>query len=496
MFVKAATIQAPEVDVAVFDAAQLMVLQAVDVEEAAEGLMGGVTAFSRRKEVDHLGAQRRDVEEIEAMMEALEEDDDDLVAALSHVDDVGVDVEVEAAAAAEHNKNKRIPTRILGEGDLLDDFILSATQGAVMDGIGRKIDDEDDDDDDVWSTEEESEEDKDEESEEEEDDEQLTNKKPAPRPGSIASTYWRDERTDRKNLLGVIDERFEQLALEYDEDEIGSMEGAAEAGEIQGFADVLEFDTLLNEFLEEQRALRGGGVDGDDDDDDDGNGDDGDDNLEKKQNRREVVPGGRLRGESILKERLEAAGFDDADAEVAIEHARRALRRMEDDEGTGKASRGDTEIVKERIDPTAGWDCESILSMRSNLYNHPGTISEPSTRAATSRQRQQPSSAAAGVIRLNKFGIPITQGVVGPTHNDSNEGDGGEGKKSKTATGFVSERKKDESAEEKKARKAAVKEAKRDARATKKELKSLYKVEAVKAQKRAATAQVQPSVLL
>jgi hypothetical protein len=27
------------------------------------------------------------------------------------------------------------------------------------------------------------------------------------RPGSIASTYWRDERTDRKNLLTVIDER-------------------------------------------------------------------------------------------------------------------------------------------------------------------------------------------------------------------------------------------------------------------------------------------------
>lgn len=27
------------------------------------------------------------------------------------------------------------------------------------------------------------------------------------RPGSIASTYWRDERSDRKNLLTVIDER-------------------------------------------------------------------------------------------------------------------------------------------------------------------------------------------------------------------------------------------------------------------------------------------------
>ncbi len=31
--------------------------------------------------------------------------------------------------------------------------------------------------------------------------------KPPARPGSIASTYWRDERTDRKKLLNVIDER-------------------------------------------------------------------------------------------------------------------------------------------------------------------------------------------------------------------------------------------------------------------------------------------------
>ena len=31
--------------------------------------------------------------------------------------------------------------------------------------------------------------------------------KPPPRPGSIASTYWREERHDRKNLLTVIDEK-------------------------------------------------------------------------------------------------------------------------------------------------------------------------------------------------------------------------------------------------------------------------------------------------
>lgn len=31
--------------------------------------------------------------------------------------------------------------------------------------------------------------------------------RPPARPGSIASTYWREERHDRKNLLTVIDEK-------------------------------------------------------------------------------------------------------------------------------------------------------------------------------------------------------------------------------------------------------------------------------------------------
>lgn len=42
--------------------------------------------------------------------------------------------------------------------------------------------------------------------------------------------------------------RFEHLAIEYDEDEIGDLEG--QGPEIQGFADAREFDNLLDEFLD------------------------------------------------------------------------------------------------------------------------------------------------------------------------------------------------------------------------------------------------------
>jgi len=36
------------------------------------------------------------------------------------------------------------------------------------------------------------------------------------REGSIASSYWRDEREDRRETLDVIDQRFEHMALQYE----------------------------------------------------------------------------------------------------------------------------------------------------------------------------------------------------------------------------------------------------------------------------------------
>jgi protein LTV1 len=58
------------------------------------------------------------------------------------------------------------------------------------------------------------------------------------------------------------------------------------------------------------------------------------------------------------------------------------------------------------------------------------------------------------------------------------------------------ERRRGETAEERKARKAAVKEAQRAARAQKKELKNLFKEASVQAQRRAATAQPQAALKL
>lgn len=58
MFVPAGEVQAPEEDLRVIDASRLTVMQAVDVEQDAVAMAGGVTAFSREKERDRVRGTR------------------------------------------------------------------------------------------------------------------------------------------------------------------------------------------------------------------------------------------------------------------------------------------------------------------------------------------------------------------------------------------------------------------------------------------------------
>lgn len=62
--------------------------------------------------------------------------------------------------------------------------------------------------------------------------------------------------------------------------------------------------------------------------------------------------------------------------------------------------------------PRDHWDCESVLSIRSNVSNHPRKISEPMRVKAGSTagtQANSLSSAIAGIIKLSaKTGLPST----------------------------------------------------------------------------------------
>ncbi len=105
------------------------------------------------------------------------------------------------------------------------------------------------------------------------------------------------------------------------------------------------------------------------------------------------------------------------------------------------------------------WDCESVLSLRSNLDNHPARIAEP---GHGSRKPRAAGSAASiggqpGRITLSaKTGLPIS------TAEQTEAGrrpDGDDATSVSTQRGYAAPPRRGETAEEKKARKTATKEA-------------------------------------
>ena len=447
VFVKAGKEFVAGDDVAFFDASQLTVMQQVGTEEDVTGMMGGVTAFAKRRDERVREQRGYEITELERMMEDAERETEE-------------------------------EGRVLGDGDLLDDFILSATEiqreeadeeadeegGEVSEEVGGGSSCCSDSNSFEWFS--------DGGRSSVTDDSQAApglvgvkgiRGRKAPGPGSIASTYWREERQDRKNLLSVIDEQFEHLALEYDEDELGDMEELAD--DIHGGADVDDFESVLDEFIRDH-PRRGDFGDG----------------MESKL---------------FLAEDMEKHGFGNEHAALSIQMAKEAIRKMDEAAAAGEgedrpAANAHVEIDRRRFQREENkWDCESILSLRSNLYNHPGTITEPTSKPPRT-------------IKLGKNGLPVGYGPgsafvstkMDSIHEVASDGEDRDDEDQlvwgRPATG-PNVRKKGETAEEKKARKAAVKAAKRESRATKKEMKVMFAQERTKASLRDGRASAHPT---
>jgi protein LTV1 len=102
------------------------------------------------------------------------------------------------------------------------------------------------------------------------------------------------------------------------------------------------------------------------------------------------------------------------------------------------------------------WDCETVLSTYSNIYNRPKLLDE----APAPKQR----------IRLTRRGFPVTESAqVDP----ADETDGSDA----TVINLGQARAKDEPKEDKKSRKSAIKEERRQRRAEKKATKEAFKQE-------------------
>lgn len=295
------------------------------------------------------------------------------------------------------------------ENQLDDDFILKANDPDTDD---QRL--QEDGDDDEWEDVDDEEEDVDDESQDGEFDSDgpMSDDESRDEDGPMKEFLFMQEETKsrfsqysisssvmrRNEQLTLLDERFEKFYEQFDEDEIGALDNTELEGFIQ--TDSARLQEVVNDYF--------------------------------KQKAKECVK---------LKDSKPRDGLD------LIEEDEEEKEEME------------TIVIEE---PAEKWDCESILSTYSNLYNHPQIIKDP--------PKPKPIKISA------KTGIPL--GVLpgrGPTAKQVermeriNDGD--------LPRVSTQQRSKHESTEERKARKQAIKEERKERRMEKKANKHAFKVE-------------------
>ena len=219
----------------------------------------------------------------------------------------------------------------------------------------------------------------------------------------------------------------------------------------------------------------------------------------------------------------DASGSGGASDEVA--------RRFEMEEDGPAAAPDGAEIAYLRTKQRESWDCETIVSTYSNLENHPSLIDEPHGGSRRKKKKGRGgededvgATEGAAVIRLSQSnGLPVDyvqsrrgrgrggslltaanlaavaeahdEGDANVEDDDAWEGSGGEDDDMEDGEAWRSNiRRRGESAEEKRARKAAVKQGRRDARAAKKGLKTTFKREEREMGKKQMVGDVRPGL--
>jgi len=233
--------------------------------------------------------------------------------------------------------------------------------------------------------------------------------------------------------------------------------------------------------------------------------------------------------ENVPHDERERQTKETKDDDLPAASSRTPSRRfeLEDDDDRRGAPDGE-EIEYLRNAPRESWDCETIVSTYSNLENHPSVIDEPhgGSGSGSGRGKRRGGAAAAAaangpgasLIRLSQTnGLPVDYvrsrrgvgrgGSLLTAANLAAIGEDGDGDERFADDGSDEEeedeeveewrsniRRKGETPEEKKARKAAVKAGRRDARAAKKGLKTTFKQEEREMGKKAMVGDVRPGL--
>lgn len=210
----------------------------------------------------------------------------------------------------------------------------------------------------------------------------------------------------RNEGLTLLDDRFEKLYEEYDDAEVGALDQEDIDGSIQQGSAVL--DALMNEF----------------------------DKTQYQKKLKEVV------------DEKESAHVDVCDSE--------------------DSDNSDTDLITVEVKPDEKWDCESILSTYSNLYNHPKLITEP--KKVRNREVQLKGKHGLPADAIATRGL--TEREITIEMNRRNRTD-------KAST----YRPKDETPEEKAERKRALKEERKERRQEKKMNKKAFTKEKIRQDK-------------
>ncbi|XP_039749446.1 protein LTV1 homolog [Pararge aegeria] len=138
------------------------------------------------------------------------------------------------------------------------------------------------------------------------------------------------------------------------------------------------------------------------------------------------------------------------------------------------------EMVTIEVEPTEKWDCETILSTYSNLYNHPKVIEEPK-KPQTIKINPKTGIPEGALEKQNKLTLKSLAKFNAENKGDSNEASDDDGLTNAdtilSTLSVLSIRPKEETQEEKKERKRLLKEYRKERRVEKKANKEAFKDE-------------------
>jgi protein LTV1 len=171
--------------------------------------------------------------------------------------------------------------------------------------------------------------------------------------------------------MSALDEAFERLAMDYEDDDIGGLDEYEE--DVHGANDVKLYERVFDKFLDE-KALDG-----------------------ELENGQYIAVGKATEGWNRKQEQ--------ETAEAALAKTHELGRKMQKDEAEGR--RYEENLLTDHAvrDLTELWDCETIVSTYSNLDNHPGVINDEPARKQKARAAATAAAAAsgpAGQIKLSR----------------------------------------------------------------------------------------------